>query len=94
MKSKWWIIGLAIALLLAVLSPIASTLPDGLDRFAQDKNFIDRAGEPAFTLISGYSFPGIDNKATATIIGGLLGTLLLFAFVFGLASWMRSRHEA
>jgi hypothetical protein len=94
MKSKWWIIGLAIALLLAVLSPIASKLPDGLDRFAQDHNFIDKTGEPAFTLIPNYTFPGVDNEATATIIGGLLGTLLLFAFVFGLASWMRSRHEA
>jgi len=94
MKSKWWIIGLAIALLLAVLSPIASNLPDGLDRFARDHNFIDKAGGPAFTFISGYTFPGIDNEATATIIGGLLGTLLLFAFVFGLASWMKSKHEA
>ena len=94
MKSKWWIIGLAIALLLAVLSPIASKLPDGLDRFAEDHNFIDRAGEPAFTLIPDYNFPGLDNEATATIIAGLLGTLLLFGFVFGLARWMKSKHEA
>jgi len=94
MKSKWWIIGLSVALLLAVLSPIASKFPDGLDRFAEDHNFVDKASEPAFTVIPDYSFPGIDNEATATIIAGLLGTLLLFGFVFGLASMLKSKHEA
>jgi len=94
MKSKWWITGLAIALLLVVLSPVASKLPDGLDRFAEDHNFVDKAGEPAFTLVPDYTFPGIDNEATAIILGGLLGTLLLFGVVFGLANWMKSKHEA
>ncbi len=94
MKSKWWIIGLSIALLLAVISPIASKFPDGLDRFAEDNNFVDKASEPAFMVVPDYSFPGIDNEATATIVAGLLGTLLLFGFVFGLASMLKSKHEA
>jgi hypothetical protein len=93
MKSKWWLIGLAIALMLAVLSPIASKLPDGLDRFAADHSFVDKAGEPAFTLIPDYSFPGVSNEATATIIAGLLGTLLLFGIIFGLANILKSKHE-
>ncbi|MCX5992883.1 MAG: PDGLE domain-containing protein, partial [Chloroflexi bacterium] len=86
MKSKWWLIGLAVALLLAVISPIASKFPDGLDRFAEDHEFVDKAVEPAFSVIPDYSFPGIANDAIATIIAGLLGTLLLFGFVFGLAT--------
>ena len=94
MKSKWWIIGLSIALLLAVLSPLASKFPDGLDRFAEDHNFVDKAGGPAFTVIPDYAFPGIDNEAAATIIAGLLGTLVLFGLVFGLASMLKSKHEA
>jgi len=94
MKSKWWIIGLSIALLVAVLSPLASKLPDGLDRFAEDHNFVDQAGEPAFTVIPDYAFPGIDNEAAATIIAGLLGTIVLFGLVFGLASMLKSKHEA
>jgi hypothetical protein len=94
MKSKWWLIGLSVALLLAVLSPVASKFPDGLDRFAEDHNFVDKASEPAFTVIPDYSFPGVDNEATATIIAGVLGTLLLFGFVFGLASILKSKHEA
>ena len=94
MKSKWWIIGLSVALLLAVLSPIASQFPDGLDRFAEDHEFVDQAAGPAFTVIPGYSFPGIQSEAAATIIAGLLGTLLLFGLGFGLASILKSKHEA
>ena len=93
MKSKWWIIGLSVALLLAVMSPIASKFPDGLDRFAEDHEFVDKAIKPAFTVMPDYSFPGIDNEAVATIIAGLLGTLLLFGLGFGLASILKSKHE-
>jgi hypothetical protein len=94
MKSKWWIIGLSVALLLAVLSPMASAFPDGLERVAEDHEFVDKAIEPAFTVIPDYALPGIDNEATATIIAGLLGTLLLFGIVFGLANILKSKHEA
>jgi len=93
MKSKWWIIGLSIALLLAIISPIASKFPDGLDRFAEDYNFVDKASEPAFTVIPDYSFPGVSDEAAATIVAGVLGTLILFGIVFGLASLLKSRHE-
>lgn len=93
MRSGWWIIGLSVSILLAVLSPLASILPDGLDRFAEDQNFSEKAVEPAFSVMPGFSFPGIDNGAVATIIAGLLGTLLLFGLGVGLASILRSRHE-
>ncbi len=94
MKSKWWIIGLSIALLLAIISPLASKFPDGLDRFAEEYNFTDKAVEPFFTVISDYSFPGITSDTTATIIAGVLGTLILFGLVFGLATLLKSKHEA
>lgn len=94
MKSKWWIIGLSIALLLAIISPLASKFPDGLDRFAEDHEFVDKAGEPVISVIPDYSFPGVSNEATATIIAGVLGTLILFGLVFGLASLLKSKHEA
>ncbi len=94
MKSKWWIIGLSIALLLAIISPIASKFPDGLDRFAEDYNFTGKAVEPSFTVMPDYFFPGITGDATAIIIAGVLGTLILFGLVFGLATLLKSKHEA
>jgi hypothetical protein len=94
MKSKWWIIGLLIALLLVLLSPLASRFPDGLDSFAEEHGFVDKASEPAFMVVPEYSFPGVENEAAATILAGLLGTLIMFGLGFGLASMLKSKNEA
>jgi hypothetical protein len=76
------------------VAPLASRFPDGLDRFAEDQEFADKAAEPAFTIVPGYAFPSIENGAVATMIAGILGTLLLFGLAFGLAKLLRSKHEA
>jgi len=86
-KSKWWLIGLAVCLLVACLSPLASSSPDGLERVAEDKGFIDLGQEAPFQIIADYVFPGIENEAVATILAGLIGTLILFGVAYGLA-WL------
>jgi len=86
-KSKWWLISLLVCLAVACLSPLASSSPDGLERVAEDKGFIDLAGEAPFQIIADYVFPGIENEALATILAGLIGTLILFGMVYGLA-WL------
>jgi len=86
-KSKWWLISLLVCLAVACLSPLASSSPDGLERVAEDKGFIDLAGEAPFQIIADYVFPGIGNEALATILAGLIGTLILFGMVYGLA-WL------
>ena len=94
MKSKWWIIGVAAALALAILAPFASSFPDGLEKAVQDHGFIDRAALPFFTLAPDYVFPGIHNDTAATIAAGILGTLILFGLGLGLAALLRNKHEA
>jgi cobalt/nickel transport system permease protein len=73
-----WVFGLLIALTLAIASPIASTNPDGLEWVAEQLGFLHTARQPSFTLIPGYIMPGISNEALATIIAGVLGTLIVF----------------
>jgi len=90
-KSKWWLIGLAVCLLVACLSPLASSSPDGLERVAEDKGFIDLGQEAPFQIIADYVFPGIENEAVATILAGLIGTLILFGVAYGLAWLLKSR---
>ncbi len=92
MKSKWWLIGLAACLAVASLSPLASSSPDGLERVAEDKGFIGLARRSPFQIIAGYVFPGIENKVVATILAGLIGTLILFGGVYGLA-WLLSLRK-
>ena len=87
---KWWLVALVVCLLVVVLSPLASSSPDGLERVAEDKGFIGLAQEAPFQLIADYVFPGVENEAVATILAGLIGTLVLFGLAYGLAWLLKS----
>jgi hypothetical protein len=90
-KSKWWLISLAVCLAVACLSPLASSSPDGLERVAENQGFIGLAGGAPFQVIADYVFPGIKNEALATILAGIIGTLILFGVAYGLAWLLKSR---
>ena len=92
MKMKWWQIGLIACLAVACLSPLASSSPDGLERVAEDKGFIGRGQEAPFQVIADYVFPGIHNEALATILAGLIGSLILFGAVYSMAWLLKSRR--
>ena len=94
MNKKWWLFALLICLGVATISPLASSAPDGLERVAEDKGFIDLAIEAPFEIVADYVFPGIGNEALATIIAGWLGTIVLFGAVYGLSWLIKSRKTA
>jgi hypothetical protein len=78
------ITGLAIALFLAIfISPFASLDPDGLEKVAQDKGFMEHAKEEGAASresspIPDYAIPGIKNEKIATGLAGLIGTVIIF----------------
>lgn len=88
-----WVGGLVLALLLAILSPLASAYPDGLEWVAEQKGFLDAAQEPLYEIIPDYVFPGIPNEALATIIAGIVGTLIVFGVALGVA-YLRRKQTA
>jgi len=88
-----WIFGLGIALLLAVLSPLASAHPDGLEWVAGQKGFLEAARAPLYKIIPDYAIPGISNTTLATILAGILGTLLVFGVALGLAYLRRKKDS-
>jgi hypothetical protein len=91
------VLALAVAVGLATaVSPHASPLPDGLERVAEDKAFLDRGAlHPAQqdSPIPDYAFPGVDNEGVATGLAGFVGTLGVFALGYGLALVVRRRPE-
>ncbi len=89
---KWWLGALVVCLLVAVISPLASSSPDGLEKIAEDKGFFGLAMDSPFQIIADYIFPGIENEPVATILAGVIGTLVLFGFVYGLSWLIRSRR--
>jgi hypothetical protein len=92
MKLKWWIVGLLIALAVTLISPLASAWPDGLERVAEDKGFIKDAQGAPYEVIPDYVFPGVGNEATATILAGIVGTLMVFGLAYGLGALLKRRE--
>jgi hypothetical protein len=93
LKKHWWIIGLLIALAVALLSPFASPHPDGLERVAEDEGFMEQAQDAPYRLIPDYAFPGFKSEAGATRVAGLAGTAVLFGLGCTLA-WVLRRRSA
>ena len=85
MRLRWWIVGYLLAVGIAFLAPLASSSPDGLERVAEDKGFLEQAGNAPFSLISDYLFPGVDNEALATILAGVVGVTVVYLLVAGTA---------
>lgn len=94
MKFQWWHAALMLTLALAMLSPLASSSPDGLERVAEDKGFIGKALDAWYQLIPDYVMPGVANETAATILAGILGTLILFIIGYGLAKLLKAKSEA
>ncbi|HIH69606.1 PDGLE domain-containing protein [Methermicoccus shengliensis] len=93
MGMKWWHWGLIISLLMAGgLSVFASPLPDGLERVAEDLGFIHAAEELVPAPAPDYTIPGVGGAISGSL-AGIIGTLLMFALVWGIASLMSSRRE-
>jgi hypothetical protein len=85
------LVGLGIALVIALFSPLASSQPDGLERVAQDKAFMDKGEkDPPYKLIADYAFPWVDNEDTATILGGVVGVVAVAAFVLALGLGLKA----
>jgi ABC-type spermidine/putrescine transport system permease subunit I len=91
LKRYWWLAGLLLALGVVLLSPLASPHPDGLERVAEDQGFLDRAREAPYEIIPDYAFPGVQNEALATILAGVVGTLVVFGLGYVLAWVLRRR---
>lgn len=87
----FFLTGLGAALLIAMLiSPFASSDPDGLDRVSQDHQFDTKASEdtpaqklPFYTIFEEYAVRGVP-EAIATPLAGLVGTLATFGLAWGI----------
>jgi len=90
---KWWLSALVFCLLVATISPLASSSPDGLEKVAEDKGFLDVAQGASFQVIADYIFPGIENEALATILAGWIGVLVMFGVAYGIAWLVQSRKK-
>ena len=88
--------GLGAALVLALFSPLASKSPDGLERVAEDKGFVETQKSPPYEIIADYAFPWVGNDKAATVLAGMTGVLLVAGVTFGLVTglqWLGKRPQ-
>jgi len=88
-------IGLGLSLFVGiVLSPFASSWPDGLERVAEDYGFIDRANEEFITpeIIPDYEMPGLEGS-WSTSAAGFVGTLIVYFAGFGMAKVLAKKKD-
>jgi hypothetical protein len=84
---------LAVGLALAA-SPFASSSPDGLERVAGDRAFLDRgrlAPVQESAPAPGYALPGIADGRLATGLAGFAGTLVVLGLGWAVTGAARRR---
>jgi hypothetical protein len=92
--------GLGAALLLALLiSPFASSSPDGLEKVAADEG-LDSEVEPHALEdwpLADYGVEGVEDERLGTGLSGVIGVVLTFviaAALFALVRWLRPERSS
>jgi len=80
-----------IALIVVVLSPIASANPDGLERVAIDMGFEKMAAAPPYELLPDYVIPFLGETPLSTILAGVIGALVVAAVAFAVGRALHRR---
>ena len=92
------VLALAVAVgLAAAASPFASKAPDGLERVAGEKRFLDEGDLAPLqedAPLRDYAFPGVENERLATGLAGFVGALGVMTLGSGFAAVLRRRERA
>jgi cobalt/nickel transport system permease protein len=89
--SRGWIIaGMLISLVVVILSPLASSNPDGLNRVAADLGFIGSAQAGAGPL-AGYNIALLQSVPLSRIVAGGIGLVVVVAVLLLLGQAMKAK---
>jgi cobalt/nickel transport protein len=93
-KKELFICLLAALFLGFFISPFASTWPDGLEKTAGDKGFLEKGEVPPALAspVPDYSWPGIKSGRMATALAGLAGALTAFGAAYGIAALLKKKE--
>jgi len=87
-----WVGGLAIAVILTLIAPWASSHPDGLEWVAEQHGFLGNARGPLYQIIPDYLVPGIADERVATVLAGIIGVVIVSVTAFSVGSSRRRRN--
>jgi hypothetical protein len=73
---------------------LASSDPDGLERVAEDHEFLDDAKDAPYSLLPDYTIPGVDNKEIATVAAGIVGVLIVAGVGYGVSHFTKQQSDS
>ena len=85
LQNKFLRAGLLVSLAIAgVLSYYASSQPDGLEKVAEDKGFLDTAKDSvnAGTPLADYGITGLENERLSVGLSGIIGVIVTLIVAF------------
>jgi len=87
----WVIAGVLIALVVVLLSPLASSNPDGLERVATDMGFIDAGQSASYQVIPDYTLPFLGATPVSTIVAGVIGVFVVGVIIILLGQALKAK---
>ena len=86
------IAGIAIAFVIASASAfLASSEPDGLERVAENRGFLEQAQDAPYQVLPDYTVPGLGEGPASTIRAGVIGVLAVTVLTLGAGALLRRR---
>ncbi len=86
------LLGVAVAVA-AFLAPLASELPDGLERTAEALGFAGRAQALWPAPLAGYELPAFASATVAAAVAGVIGTVAAGALAWVLSRSLRTTND-
>lgn len=84
--------GLVIAVVVVIAASLwASGDPDGLERVAENQEFIGAGEDAPYEIIPDYTVPGIEG-APSTILAGIVGIVVVFVLVWAVGRLLAQRR--
>ncbi len=88
---NWAWVGGMIALLVVLISPLASGDPDGLERVAEDLGFIGTGLDAPYSIIPDYTIPFLGETALSTILAGVVGIIVVAVIMILIGRGMKAK---
>jgi len=88
---KGWVIsGIIISLLAVLISPMASSNPDGLEKVAEGIGLINKNTSSPYELLPDYTIPFLGETGLSTILAGFVGVIVVIGVLFLLGRRLRN----
>jgi cobalt/nickel transport system permease protein len=92
-SASWVVGGLITALALTLAAPFASPHLDGLEKVADTQGFLSQGQDALFNMLPNYTIPMLGNGAASNILAGMIGVMLVFGVVMGIARLTKNKDS-